>query len=88
MTARPLTEIVEAGWAQALAPVAGTIAAAGDWLRAEVAAGRRYLPAGNLILRAFTQPFDDVRVLRNSARPAGPRIGRLRRWWRRTRRTR
>ncbi|MEV5823959.1 uracil-DNA glycosylase [Spirillospora sp. NPDC052242] len=63
MTARPLSEIVEAGWANALQPVAGTIAAAGDWLRAEVAAGRRYLPAGNMILRAFTQPFDDVRVL-------------------------
>ncbi|WP_131742728.1 uracil-DNA glycosylase [Actinomadura roseirufa] len=63
MTARPLAEIVESGWATALAPVAGTIAAAGDWLRAEVAAGRRYLPAGQHILRAFTQPFDDVRVL-------------------------
>ncbi|MBE1530972.1 uracil-DNA glycosylase [Actinomadura algeriensis] len=63
MTARPLSEIVESGWANALQPVAGTIAAAGDWLRAEVAAGRRYLPAGNMILRAFTQPFDDVRVL-------------------------
>src|SRR5690606_41938908 len=61
--ARPLEEIVEAGWARALTPVAGTIAAAGDWLRAEVAAGRRYLPAGEHILRAFTQPFDDVRVL-------------------------
>lgn len=43
-------------WANALQPVAGTIAAAGDWLRAEVAAGRRYLPAGNMILRAFTSP--------------------------------
>jgi uracil-DNA glycosylase len=35
----------------------------GDFLRAEVAVGRRYLPAGNLVLRAFQQPFDDVRVL-------------------------
>ncbi|GLW63482.1 uracil-DNA glycosylase [Actinomadura rubrobrunea] len=63
MTARPLTEIVEAGWARALEPVAGRIAAMGDFLRAEVAAGRRYLPAGHLILRAFTQPFDEVKVL-------------------------
>ncbi|TDD87229.1 uracil-DNA glycosylase [Actinomadura rubrisoli] len=63
MTGRPLAEIVETGWAAALQPVAGTIAAAGDWLRAEVAAGRRYLPAGEHILRAFTQPFDEVRVL-------------------------
>jgi len=35
----------------------------GDFLRAEVAAGRTYLPAGENILRAFRQPFADVRVL-------------------------
>ncbi|WP_344259931.1 uracil-DNA glycosylase [Streptomyces sodiiphilus] len=63
MAARPLNEIVEAGWAEALEPVAGRIAAMGDFLRAEVAAGRTYLPAGNNVLRAFQQPFDDVRVL-------------------------
>lgn len=56
-------EIVETGWAGALAPVTGQIAAAGAFLRAEIAAGRRYLPAGSRILRAFTQPFDQVRVL-------------------------
>jgi uracil-DNA glycosylase len=56
-------EIMETGWAGALAPVAGQIAAAGDFLRAEIAAGRRYLPAGVNILRAFTQPFEQVRVL-------------------------
>jgi len=61
--ARPLTEIVEAGWAAALAPVADEIAAMGRFLRAEVAAGRQYLPAGDNILRAFRQPFADVRVL-------------------------
>jgi len=60
---RPLTEIVEAGWAEALAPVAPQIAAMGEFLRAELAAGRRYLPAGEHVLRAFTQPFADVRVL-------------------------
>jgi uracil-DNA glycosylase len=63
MAARPLHEIVEAGWATALEPVAGRIAAMGDFLRAEVAEGRRYLPAGDRVLRAFQQPFDDVRVL-------------------------
>ena len=47
----------------ALAPVAGQISAAGDFLRAEVAAGRSYLPAGDQVLRAFQQPFDEVRVL-------------------------
>jgi uracil-DNA glycosylase len=56
-------EIVETGWAGALAPVAGQITAAGDFLRTEIAAGRRYLPSGANILRAFTQPFDQVRVL-------------------------
>jgi uracil-DNA glycosylase len=61
--ARPLSEIVEAGWAAALAPAAGQIATMGDFLRAEIAAGRRYLPAGEHVLRAFTQPFADVRVL-------------------------
>lgn len=63
MAAKPLEEVVEAGWARALAPVAADIAAMGEFLRVEVAAGRRYLPAGANVLRAFTQPFDAVRVL-------------------------
>jgi uracil-DNA glycosylase len=63
MPARPLAELVEAGWAKALAPVEPDIAAMGEFLRAEVAAGRSYLPAGPDILRAFGQPFADVRVL-------------------------
>ncbi|WP_243792654.1 uracil-DNA glycosylase [Saccharopolyspora gloriosae] len=61
--ARPLHEVVEAGWAEALEPVAGQIGAMGDFLRAEVAAGREYLPSGDNVLRAFQQPFHDVRVL-------------------------
>jgi uracil-DNA glycosylase len=44
-------------------PVAGRVAAMGEFLRAELAAGRSYLPAGPNVLRAFSQPFDDVRVL-------------------------
>ncbi|MDX3235480.1 uracil-DNA glycosylase [Streptomyces sp. ME03-5709C] len=63
MAARPLNEIVEEGWAKALEPVAGEIASMGDFLRAEIAAGRTYLPSGSNVLRAFQQPFDDVRVL-------------------------
>lgn len=35
----------------------------GEFLRTELAAGHRYLPAGPNVLRAFTFPFDDVRVL-------------------------
>jgi uracil-DNA glycosylase len=60
---RALEQIVEPGWAAALRPVAGRITAMGGFLRAEIAAGRSYLPAGDLVLRAFQQPFDDVRVL-------------------------
>ena len=63
MPARPLHEVVEAGWAEALAPVADQIAAMGDFLRAEAAVGRAHLPAGPHVLRAFQQPFADVRVL-------------------------
>jgi uracil-DNA glycosylase len=63
MAGKPLAEIVEAGWADALAPVADQITAMGEFLRTEIAAGRRYLPAGQHILRAFNQPFADVRVL-------------------------
>src|SRR5580658_2874028 len=54
---------MDPGWAQALAPVVGQIAGAGDFLRAEITAGRSYLPSGDNVLRAFKQPFDDVRVL-------------------------
>ncbi|MFE6224013.1 MULTISPECIES: uracil-DNA glycosylase [unclassified Streptomyces] len=63
MTARPLSELVEPGWAKALEPVAGRVAEMGDFLRQELAAGRTYLPSGPNVLRAFQQPFDDVRVL-------------------------
>ena len=63
MAPRPLNEIVEPGWATALEPVAGRVAAMGDFLRAEIGAGRTYLPSGPNVLRAFQQPFASVRVL-------------------------
>jgi uracil-DNA glycosylase len=63
VTARPLSELVEQGWAAALAPVTDQVSRMGQFLREEIAAGRRYLPAGPNVLRAFTYPFDDVRVL-------------------------
>lgn len=50
-------------WAEALQPVAADIAALGDRLRAETAAGRGYLPAVDRVLRAFERPMADVRVL-------------------------
>ena len=43
---RPGSDLLDPGWAQALEPVAGQISAMGEFLRAELAAGHRYLPAG------------------------------------------
>jgi uracil-DNA glycosylase len=63
VTARPLSELIDPGWAAALAPVADDIARMGEFLRTEVAEGRGYLPAGENVLRAFTRPLDAVRVL-------------------------
>ena len=61
--AEPLRNIIDPGWADALEPVADRITAMGEFLRTEISAGRRYLPAGENVLRAFKQPFSDVRVL-------------------------
>ena len=63
MAPKPLAELVDPGWAEALAPVADQITALGEYLRAEVAAGRGYLPPGDNVLRAFQRPFADVKVL-------------------------
>ena len=63
MTRQPLTELLAPDWAEALAPVADTITAMGDFLREELAAGRHYLPAGPNVLRAFSRPMSQVRVL-------------------------
>ena len=60
---RDLGAVVGPGWAEVLRPVQPQLAALGDFLRAEQAAGRRFLPSGANILAAFRQPFDDVRVL-------------------------
>ncbi len=60
---RPLAEVIDPGWARALADVEPQVHAMGDFLRAEIAAGRGYLPAGADVLHAFRRPFDDVRVL-------------------------
>lgn len=60
---KPLGELVEPGWAAALADVEPTIHRMGDFLREENRAGRRWLPAAHNILRAFTIPFDSIKVL-------------------------
>ena len=61
MNSRPLP--VEEGWATVLEPVADRIHSMGDFLREENASGRGDLPAGNDVLRAFTYPFDQVKVI-------------------------
>ena len=61
--AKPLSELVDPSWARALAPVESTVHQIGARLREEVAAGRGYLPAGTDVLRAFTYPMDEVKVL-------------------------
>ena len=58
-----MPELVHPSWAPVLAPVAERLAELGQFLRAEVTAGRGYLPAGHHVLRAFATPLDAVRVL-------------------------
>ncbi|MGY5764105.1 uracil-DNA glycosylase [Brachybacterium sp. DNPG3] len=60
---KPLSEIVSPDWAEALAPVEPVIHRMGDFLRAETEAGRGYLPSGDRVLRAFSRPMSEVRVL-------------------------
>lgn len=59
----PLTDLVTPDWAEALAPVAENVTAMGSFLRSEIAAGHPYLPDGDHVLRAFSRPLADVRVL-------------------------
>ncbi|WP_418275928.1 uracil-DNA glycosylase [Isoptericola jiangsuensis] len=58
-----LTKVMAPDWAAALAHVEPQIHAMGDFLRAEVAAGRTYLPAPGDVFAAFRRPMADVRVL-------------------------
>jgi uracil-DNA glycosylase len=64
-TLGPLVEkgLMAPDWAEALAPVEGVIRSMGTFLRAELAAGHGYLPAGHQVLRAFERPLAEVRVL-------------------------
>lgn len=55
--------LVAQDWADALAPVEEELSKVGAFLRAEIEAGRGYLPAGDRILRAFQRPLAEVKVL-------------------------
>lgn len=56
-------QLIAPDWAEALAPVDDRIAELGEFLRAELRAGRGYLPAGAHVFRAFRRPLASVRVL-------------------------
>lgn len=58
-----LADLVHPSWVPALAAHAETVTRIGEFLRTETAAGRPWAPRGEVILRAFGQPLDDVRVL-------------------------
>lgn len=60
---QPLSELIAPDWAEALQPVEEQIHQMGDFLRAELDAGHPFVPAGNNILRAFTYPMANVKVL-------------------------
>jgi uracil-DNA glycosylase len=55
--------LMAADWADALAPCEPVVETMGRFLREENAAGRGYLPAGEHVLRAFSRPLADVKVL-------------------------
>ncbi len=59
----PLAELVAPDWAAALAPVAGQLRAALEFVAAEAAAGHEVLPSPSNLLRVFRQPLAGVRVL-------------------------
>ena len=61
--AQPLEDLIDPSWVPILDPVRSTISSLGEFLREESAGHRAWLPAGPNILRAFTQPVTDVRVL-------------------------
>lgn len=63
MPAQPITALMADDWADALADQEPQIHRMGDFLRSEISAGRNYLPSGDKVLRAFSRPLADVRIL-------------------------
>ncbi|MFP5282055.1 MAG: uracil-DNA glycosylase [Actinomycetes bacterium] len=63
MLHRPWPEQLAPDWVEALADVAGQLDAVTGFLAAERAAGRGFLPAEDRVLRAFSRPLAQVRVL-------------------------
>jgi uracil-DNA glycosylase len=63
VTPPPLHQVIDPDWAAALDAVEPTIRRLGTFLREENVAGRGYLPAGPNVLRSFTYPMAQVKVL-------------------------
>ena len=61
--AQHLEELVHESWIPDLAGQRENLTQLGNFLRAESEAGRPWAPNGSNILKALTQPLDDVRVL-------------------------
>ena len=78
--ARPLSDLVHPTWVPALEPVADTVTAMGEFLRAEVAAGRGYLPAGDPLRAELESLFPPYPGLNDPNRLAGgyPLAGNIR----------
>ena len=55
--------LIDQSWVLPLKPVQGQLDAIAEFLHAEVAAGRSYLPSSENLLRVFQLPFDKVRVV-------------------------
>lgn len=54
---------IHPSWKPVLEPVAAQISQVGSFLAGEVAAGRGFLPAEEDVFKAFSYPFDEVKVL-------------------------
>lgn len=50
-------------WAREMAPKEELLTKIGEFLRQEISTGVGYLPSGSQILKAFTRPMSDVKVL-------------------------
>jgi uracil-DNA glycosylase len=59
----PLAELMAADWAEALEAVEAELRSVLTFLAAEVAAGHQVLPSPSNVLRAFSQPLAEVKVL-------------------------
>lgn len=61
--AQKLEDLVHESWVPHLGDQRENLSALGEFLRAESSANRPWAPAGQNILRALTQPLEDVQVL-------------------------